>query len=779
MPPRQPLSSSTAGIRKKMSLKSPAITFIYLGLNRRWFRGAEYHLGSEYIRAYLASCGITSTRLTSSPHITLDQLARQALDTGAPVIGFTCYDNGYYLNRLMAENIKKIAPDVTILFGGPSATFSDRLILKNCQAIDICVRGEGEVTVKELLCNMADGRDLRETCGISFKDGKRVIRTPERLLSGSGASGHLDLFASPYLTGMVPPQIRPYLGVLSSRGCPYSCSYCNFAAMSGHKIRTHSVERVLDELEAIIEGMENSNRDRIDFIDDTLTFYPERAKEIFRGITMRGLNRARYWCETRADMVDEELIYLMKEAGVFQINFGLESADPVVLNRCRKLRNTDGESDGFAQEKEFLKKIEEVVSTSYKIGLNPTLSIILGLPGETEQSAGDTLRMVRRLGVKTYSHNLLSLHAGTELFLNARRFGMRVRKSPYTLPYYTKLSYDPYNLPLIEDSTTIDHVKVVERERDIHYVQKMTGTQKSDDRLSVLFYHTIEIKPSDLEWIKTFCFLSLELGWIAPAGVTPQDFAHLLVETGLPSLNPHLLVPGPGGKGQYVWADYISQDDYPDFFPVFHFVPISNIEKQEGTEKAVFIYTLTDPDEHSKFIELAQSLEYEGVGALAKPLLEGRFSILDECRWSNTPCPACNLSRLIIHPGGRISPCITGGCVGEVGDDINEIKKRLEQLRYEEEEIRGCATCKVRDTCSRCLFPAPVGRDEFCNLQRNNPGILKATTIISNLRAAYLYQTLPKDIFSTFYSTLPPETLEGIKRLAKALSLRKTLNRKG
>jgi radical SAM protein with 4Fe4S-binding SPASM domain len=468
---------------------------------------------------------------------------------------------------------------------------------------------------------------------------------------------------------------------------------------------------------------------------------------------------------------------------VFQINFGLESADPVVLNRCRKLRNTGGESDDFAQEREFLKKIEWAVSTSNKIGLTPTLSIILGLPGETQSSALHTLDMVRRLGVKTYFHNHLLLHAGTELFLNTHRYGMRVRKSPYTLPYYTRLSYDPYTLPIIENSTTIDQVKVVDRERDIHYFQKLTGIPESDDRSAVLFYHIPKIKPSDLGWIKTFCSLDVELGWIAPAGVKPQDFAKLLVETELPSMHPHLLVPGPYGEGQYVWADYLSGTDYPDFFPVFHIIPISYADRQKElsgqNEKAVFIYTLTNPEDHSKFIELAEKMEKKGIESLPKPLLEGRFSLLDECRWSNIPCPAGNLTRIIIHPDRRISPCISGSCVGEVGENINEIKKRLEQYRKEEEKARGCATCSAQDTCSKCLFPAPIGRDEFCNLQRNNPGLQKTIKIISNLRVAYMYQTLPKDIFSTFYSALPPETLEGIMRLAKALALRKALKRTG
>jgi radical SAM protein with 4Fe4S-binding SPASM domain len=168
-----------------------------------------------------------------------------------------------------------------------------------------------------------------------------------------------------------------------------------------------------------------------------------------------------------------------------------------------------------------------------------------------------------------------------------------------------------------------------------------------------------------------------------------------------------------------------------------------------------------------------ESLAKTGIEALPKPLLETRFSLLDECRWAPLPCPACNLSRIVIHKDRNITPCITGDSIGKVGEDISRIKERLELYKEKEEKKRGCATCPAQDTCSHCLFPAPLDRSEFCRRQQNTFNLQPATNIFSSLRAAYQLQS--RKLFFTFYPNLSPKTLQGIDRLAKALQLRKTL----
>jgi hypothetical protein len=173
-------------------------------------------------------------------------------------------------------------------------------------------------------------------------------------------------------------------------------------------------------------------------------------------------------------------------------------------------------------------------------------------------------------------------------------------------------------------------------------------------------------------------------------------------------------------------------------------------------------------------MKMAAAVRNNGLETLPEPLLTGRFSFLDECRWSSLPCPAADLLRINIHRSGGITPCITGGCIGEVGDDIAVIKRRLHRYATEEKKKRGCRSCPAEKHCSRCLFPAPVTTEEFCRLQKSASGLTAATNLFSSLRTAYLYRTMPKKIFFSLYPELPLETFQGIKRLATVLQLRRT-----
>ncbi len=180
-----------------------------------------YHLGIGYLRAYLEQVGIPTDQLIVSEPISLEELVQEILRRSTNVIGFTCFDDNYYLLRELSVRLKQIAPDRTIILGGPSATFSDQFILENCGSIDICVRGEGEETVSELVPALMSARDISGIRGLSFRAGTEVVRTAPRQYHVSGEAGELDRYPSPYLTGIIPPSKGLQTGVLSSRGCRY------------------------------------------------------------------------------------------------------------------------------------------------------------------------------------------------------------------------------------------------------------------------------------------------------------------------------------------------------------------------------------------------------------------------------------------------------------------------------------------------------------------------------------------------------------------------------
>ncbi|MBU7018746.1 MAG: cobalamin B12-binding domain-containing protein, partial [Theionarchaea archaeon] len=205
-----------------------------------------YHLGAGYIRSYVQNSVETAQFVTNRKMSTPD-IVKGILDYNPLRVGFTCYDANYAYVRILARLIKRTSPDVTIIVGGPTATFSAEEIMEHTPEIDVCVRGEGEETVLELM----QKDDLEGIRGITFRSGPRIMTTPDRPLitGGRGKGRELDVLPSPYLTGSIPPDGKS--GILTARGCVYHCIYCNFSTMFNHTIRYHSIERVIQELKLL------------------------------------------------------------------------------------------------------------------------------------------------------------------------------------------------------------------------------------------------------------------------------------------------------------------------------------------------------------------------------------------------------------------------------------------------------------------------------------------------------------------------------------------------
>ena len=212
----------------------------------------KWHLGSAYIIANAREHGYRVSQFVAKQPLTLDEAIDGLCKQHPSIIGVTCYDVNYYFAAMICRQIRQRRPDIVIVAGGPSATFSDQFILGRDNGIDICVRGDGELASLELIDAVRDSTDFGSIPGISFRRGETVVRNADRDLLTSGVRGReLDDLPSPYLTGALP--VSENLGLLTSRGCVYHCTYCNFSSMSRWQVRYHSVDRVVAELGAISE----------------------------------------------------------------------------------------------------------------------------------------------------------------------------------------------------------------------------------------------------------------------------------------------------------------------------------------------------------------------------------------------------------------------------------------------------------------------------------------------------------------------------------------------
>ena len=358
-----------------------------------------YHLGTGYIRSYLEQHHIETAQFITTKKMTVPGIVKRILEYDPDIVGFTCYDTNYACVRILARLLKNMNPHLTIVLGGPTATFSDTKIMEHTPEIDVCVRGEGEKTVFKLL----QTDDLESVCGITFRSGNDLVSTPDRpLISGGVKGAELDVLPSPYLSGVIPPDGRT--GVLTARGCVHQCTYCNFATMFRNTIRYHSAERVIQELKLIHDHWDPSKKRNIEILDDTFSFDLKRAKTICQKIIDEGI-KLPLFLGTRADRCDSELIELMKEAGVKEINFGLESVSYNVLKTIKKAPQ---------REKQFLSQVKTCVQWAKEAGLTTSVSTICGLPGEGIKEAEETLAFVRDLNVDKHLHSNLAIFAGTE-----------------------------------------------------------------------------------------------------------------------------------------------------------------------------------------------------------------------------------------------------------------------------------------------------------------------------------------------------------------------------
>jgi radical SAM superfamily enzyme YgiQ (UPF0313 family) len=277
-----------------------------------------------------------------------------------------------------ARVAKEVCPDAKVLMGGPHATFADKQILTDEKAVDIIVRGEGEETILELAKQSPELQKVSDVKGITFRKDNQIIQAP-----GRPFIQNLDALPRPAYK-YVPVEKyriagRKLLPIMSSRGCPFQCSFCVASQMFGARFRARSPKNVLDELEWL---RDEYGAEGIAFQDDTLTFDRKRAMEICDGIIERKINLP-WGCGTRADVVTKEVLAKMSKAHCNETCFGVESG-------CQRIRDS-------LKKKVTTEQCENAIKWAKEAGIFVTVSVILGYPGETKETLQETLDFVRRV----------------------------------------------------------------------------------------------------------------------------------------------------------------------------------------------------------------------------------------------------------------------------------------------------------------------------------------------------------------------------------------------
>ncbi|MGQ9652973.1 MAG: B12-binding domain-containing radical SAM protein [Thermodesulfobacteriota bacterium] len=288
------------------------------------------------------------------------------------LVGFSAYQRNMLIIKGFMRAVKEKDPSIRVILGGPQATFMPSEAMTELPDMDYLCRGEGEVVIQKVVEFMESGNRGEPVPGTTTR------LSPDQWAEGGAvdAPEALDVYPSPFLSGVLDLHGLEEAIMLTSRGCPYRCVFCYTPKAFGHRVRYHSVERVLEEM----RWLHGRGVFRFWLADPSFSFARDRSEELLRGIVQRGI-RARIWLETRADLVDEDLVRLMAMAGVQTLALGLESASDRVLRWLGK---------GLLPS-----RVREAVGLARAQGLDVELFSQYGLPGETYEDAVRTLEFVK------------------------------------------------------------------------------------------------------------------------------------------------------------------------------------------------------------------------------------------------------------------------------------------------------------------------------------------------------------------------------------------------
>lgn len=296
------------------------------------------------------------------------------------------------------QRIKKIKPDVATILYGSHPTFMPEYALEP-QAVDYVVFREPEESVKQLIEAILHGRDTTEILGTGNKNNGKTHMNEHRPFTKMDDLAIPDRTLLPARADYFNPVVKrvPYTSMLTSRGCPARCNYCTAPVFYGNKTRVRSAENVLEEMRQI----KRLGYREIFFRDETFSAYKGRNYTIFEGMKKEGLDFT-WIANGRVDMIDEESMRAMKDAGCHMLKFGVETGNADMLVRYKKGTTLEQAEFTFAKARE--------------IGIDTHAHIIFGGPGETLETIEETRRFVKKLRPSTVTFGILTPYPGTEIF---------------------------------------------------------------------------------------------------------------------------------------------------------------------------------------------------------------------------------------------------------------------------------------------------------------------------------------------------------------------------
>ena len=310
----------------------------------------------------------------------LFQLVEKEVESFQPeLVGYYTMANVYPWVIQSCERLKKAHPDMFLILGGEQASLTAKDSLAAFPFVDAIARGEGEATFPELLAFLEAGRPLDGLHGLSFRRNGDCLHNPDRSMESDLDRIPLPAYEfTPPLPEYQPGQPIHRANIITSRGCPYDCKFCSVQVFWERRVRFRTHARVIEELRYLQNQV---GAGFIDFADDTFTINIDHTREFCHEVLRAGLD-LEWFCRSRVDRVDLEILKLLRQAGCTLMFYGAESGSQEMLE--------------YVGKKILREQILEAVRVTVAAGIKPILSFIYGYPDETPKNLETSVAFSRR-----------------------------------------------------------------------------------------------------------------------------------------------------------------------------------------------------------------------------------------------------------------------------------------------------------------------------------------------------------------------------------------------
>lgn len=392
-------------------------------------------LGALYVRQYAINKGFKCDYLDAeAQNLSVDQAAMHAQKGGYDVVALPADTYSLLSTVNQAKAIRNYLPDATIVCGGVHPTiYPEQTAALPC--FDVAVFGDGEVPFAALLKALKENRSPAGIEGLVVKKDGKIIKGPapklEEELDSFGYPDYSGIDLDNYFSSLA--KARPALPMVTSRGCPFKCTFCDRPVLA-NKLRYRSADHVVAEMEHMIfMGVTEFS-----IYDDTFTANKKRALEILAKIEKLPA-KIGFDIRSRVDTTTDELLDALAKAGCDRVYIGVETGDQGLQKKIRK--NLD------------LAKAQEVFKQVQKRKMKALAYFMLGLPGETPEQALRTIEYARSLSADYYLFEVFTPMPATEAYQQGISSG--VLPGDYWLNFASNPTSD-FSPPLWEENMKAD-----------------------------------------------------------------------------------------------------------------------------------------------------------------------------------------------------------------------------------------------------------------------------------------------------------------------------------